>query len=147
VAEAAQASLVSSIPVFHGRISGHGAARGRAGGATDGRARKMAEKAAPERAREEQPTAAGAGGNDARRTYNREYMRLWRKRNQERYRVYNREYQRKRHIERKIARILKAPAEGRNLCGYGCGRAAVEEIERIDPRTWKTVAIPYCGHC
>ena len=93
-------------------------------------------EAAPEVAEEE-----------CRRAYNREYMRIWRKRNQERYRVYNREYQRKRHIERKVARILSEQAEDKKLCGYGCGRPAVETIERTDPRTWKTVQIAYCGHC
>ena len=143
----AQASLVSNVSVYRGRIAGRGVAGERAAAATGGGARKSAGKAASERAKEEQTAAAGAGGNDGRRAYNREYMRLWRKRNQERYRVYNREYQRKRHVERKIARILKAPAEERNLCGYGCGRAANEAIERIDPRTWKSVKIPYCGCC
>lgn len=93
-------------------------------------------EAAPEVAEEER-----------RRAYNREYMRIWRKRNQERYRVYNREYQRKRHIERKVARILSEQAKDEKLCGYGCGRPAVETIERTDPRTWKTVQIAYCGHC
>lgn len=85
--------------------------------------------------------------NTKKRAYNREYMRQWRRRNQERYREYNREYQRKKHVQRKINRILHAPQDRRTLCGYGCGRPAVETIERIDPRTWKPVQMPYCGHC
>ena len=101
-------------------------------------------KFTPERKAEQVSTTSS---EEARRAYNREYMRLWRKRNQERYRIYNREYQRKRHFERKVARILNAPPEERNLCAYGCGRAAAETIERIDPRTWKTVKVPYCGNC
>jgi hypothetical protein len=147
VAEA-HASLVSSVPMYRGRFPGGEIAQERAAtGAMGGRTRKSGKKAAPRRKKEEQTAAAGVSGTSERRDYNREYMRLWRKRNQERYRVYNREYQRKRHIERKIARILRAPAEARNLCGYGCGRAAVETVERTDPRTWKAVQIPYCGHC
>ncbi len=92
-------------------------------------------------------TAPEVGEGEERRTYNREYMRMWRKRNQERYRVYNREYQRKRLIERKVARILSEQAEDTKLCGYGCGRPAVETIERTDARTWKTVRVAYCRHC
>lgn len=95
----------------------------------------------------EQAAEASVPKKEGRRAYNREYMREWRKRNQERYREYNREYQRKRHMERKIQRILNAPADEGKLCGYGCGRPAVETIERVDPRTWKSVRMPYCGHC
>jgi hypothetical protein len=146
VAEA-QASLISSIPIFRGRYRGCSISAEPAAGTTGRDVRKSAEKAAHRREKAERRAAASANAAEGRRAYNREYMRLWRQRNQERYRVYNREYQRKRHIERKIARILKEPAEERNLCGYGCGRAAVETIERVDPRTWKTVKIPYCGHC
>jgi len=146
VAEA-QASLVSNVAMYRGRLPGRGSVDSRPAEAMGGNARKIAEKGAPGRKKEEQTDAAGVGGAGDRKAYNREYMRLWRKRNQERYRVYNREYQRKRHIERKISRILNSPAEEQNLCGYGCGRAAVESIERIDPRTWKAVQVPYCGHC
>lgn len=96
----------------------------------------------------EQTTAnTQAPARAEKRAYNREYMREWRKRNQERYREYNREYQRKRHMERKVQRILNAPVEKRRLCGYGCGRVAVETVERVDLRTWKSVRVPYCGHC
>ena len=143
----AQASLASNVAIYRGRFPGCGSANSRPADAMSGNARKIAKKAAPGRTKEEQTAAAGVGETGDRRAYNREYMRLWRKRNQERYRVYNREYQRKRHVERKISRILNAPAEEQNLCGYGCGRAAVESIERIDPRTWKAVQVPYCGHC
>ncbi|MDE3138106.1 MAG: hypothetical protein KGL59_16100 [Acidobacteriota bacterium] len=143
----AQASLVSNVPMYRVGLAGRGIASGRAVRVMRHDARKGAEKAAPTHENPEQTATADTNAGDGRRAYNREYMRLWRKRNQERYRIYNREYQRKRHVERKIARILKAPAEERNLCGYGCGRAAVETIERIDPRTWKAVQIPYCGHC
>jgi hypothetical protein len=143
----AQANLVSIVPIYRGGFPGRGIRVERAGGAMRDDARKSAEKADPKRLNAEQTAAGGTSAADERRAYNREYMRLWRKRNQERYRIYNREYQRKRHVERKIARILKAPAEERNLCGYGCGRAAVETIERVDSRTWKTVQVPYCGHC
>ena len=92
-------------------------------------------------------TAPEAAEEEKRRVYNREYMRMWRKKNQEQYRLYNREYQHKRHIERKVARILSEQAEDKKHCGYGCGRPAVETIERTDPRTWKTVQVAYCGHC
>jgi hypothetical protein len=92
-------------------------------------------------------TAPELGEEETRRTYNRQYMRMWRKKNQERYRTYNREYQRKRHIERKVSRILSEQAVDQKLCGYGCGRPAVERIERTDPRTWKTVLVAYCGNC
>lgn len=94
-----------------------------------------------------EPAESAEPANTRRREYNREYMRQWRRRNQERYRKYNREYQRKKHLQRKIDRILHAPEDGRKLCGYGCGRPAVETIERIDPRTWRPVQVPYCGHC
>jgi hypothetical protein len=145
VAEA-QASLVSNVPIYRGRFARRGIADERMGGAGDNKP-TSAGKAAPLPKHEEQTASPSTNDAGSRRDYNREYMRLWRKRNQEHYRVYNREYQRKRHVERKIARILKAPAEKRNLCGYGCGRAAVETVERIDPRTWKAVQIRYCGHC
>ena len=144
----AQASLVANAPMYQGRFAGRGIADERTRVARSGSKVSGAEKTAPLRKKkEEQTVAPSTNDTGTRRAYNREYMRLWRKRNQERYRVYNREYQRKRHVERKIARILRAPAEKRNLCGYGCGRAAVETVERIDHRTWKTVKIPYCGHC
>lgn len=144
----AQASLVVNVPIYRRRFAGNGILDERKGSARSDKRRKTEEVApAPLPKNEEQTAAPGTNEAGTRRAYNREYMRLWRKRNQERYRVYNREYQRKRHIERKIARILKAPAEKRNLCGYGCGREAVETIERIDPRTWKAVQIRYCGHC
>ena len=142
----AQASLVSGVPIYRGGFPGRGMANERIGDAESDK-RRRAEKAAPSPKKEAQPAAPGANDAGTRRAYNREYMRLWRKRNQEHYRVYNREYQRKRHVERKIARILKGTAEKRDLCGYGCGRAAVETVERIDHRTWKTVQIRYCGHC
>jgi hypothetical protein len=100
-----------------------------------------------EEAAEQKAAEVPAPSQVGRRAYNREYMRQWRKRNQAQYREYNREYQRKRHMEKKVDRILNAPADHRKLCGYGCGRPAVETIERIDPRTWKTVRVAYCGHC
>jgi hypothetical protein len=142
-----QASLVSNVSMYPAGLAGHGIASERAARAMSRDARKGAEKAVPAHENPEQTATADTNAADGRRAYNREYMRLWRKRNQERYRIYNREYQRKRHVERKIARILKTPAEDRNLCGYGCGRTAVETIERIDPRTWKAVQVPYCGRC
>lgn len=139
----AQASLVSQVAVYPGRHSRIPRSQKRSNGARRNREPQGLGTDDDERKAERE----AASGSEGRRAYNREYMRQWRKRNQERYRVYNREYQRKRHIERKIARILNAPAETRNLCGYGCGRPAVQTIERIDPRTWKTVQMPYCGHC
>lgn len=139
----AQASPVSSLAVYRRPFPARPARNRRS---TRGAVADALENAREDGSRgTEEPKAAD--GSDRRRAYNREYMRQWRKRNQERYRVYNREYQRKRHMERKIARILNAPEEKRNLCGYGCGREAVKTVERIDPRTWKTVQMPYCGHC
>ena len=141
----AHASIVSSFPVYAGRFAGAVMDEGQE--VTRDRARKR-ETDEPNRREETQREAhAGLTETERRREYNREYMREWRKRNQERYRVYNRAYQRKRHIERKIASVLAAPAESGKLCGYGCGRPAVETIERIDPRTWKSVQIGYCGNC
>lgn len=84
---------------------------------------------------------------EKRRAYNREYMRRWRERNLERYREYNRSYQRKTALRRKL-RSLDAPeSQAKNMCWYRCGRPATQTIERVDPRTWQTQRVPYCGHC
>lgn len=83
-----------------------------------------------------------------RRAYNRRYMRLWRERNAERYHEHNRDYQRKLALRRKELSEAGAQASAEPArCGYGCRRRAVTTIERIDPGTWETVSIPYCGFC
>ena len=84
---------------------------------------------------------------EKRRTYNREYMRAWRRRNPERYRAKNREYQRRTAQRRKLRRLAKTAENARTLCWYGCGRPATQTIERVDPRTWKSDSVPYCGKC
>jgi hypothetical protein len=89
---------------------------------------------------------AHASAAPGRRAYNREYMRQWRRRNRERYLEYNRAYHRKTAHRRKLRQIA-GDAECGPKCAYGCGRQATQTIERIDPRTWQPVSVPYCGSC
>ncbi|HVB98995.1 MAG TPA: hypothetical protein VNJ12_06640 [Candidatus Dormibacteraeota bacterium] len=84
---------------------------------------------------------------EKRRAYNREYMRAWRERNLEHYRAKNREYQRRTAQRRKLRRIAQAAENAPALCAFGCGRPATATVERVDPRTWKSSAVPYCGKC
>ncbi len=140
------------VPFYHVQIRrvGGGPQPRQRPSTQEAKERKTQAGSGPERVEtteKEAQASAPAPAKAEKRAYNREYMREWRKRNQERYREYNREYQRKRHVERKVQRILNAPVDKRRLCGYGCGRVAVEAVERIDPRTWKSVRMPYCGHC
>jgi hypothetical protein len=72
-------------------------------------------------------------------------MRRWRERNRERYLAQNREYQRRSAMRRKIRAAL-VESNGHRQCWF-CGGNPVEEIERVDPRTWQTVRVPYCGKC
>jgi hypothetical protein len=91
--------------------------------------------------------AAPSAGDkrEERRRWNREYMRRWRERNRERYLAQNREYQRRSAMRRKIRAAL-VESNGHRQCWF-CGGNPVEEIERVDPRTWQTVRVPYCGKC
>lgn len=82
-----------------------------------------------------------------RRAYNRDYMRLWRERNRERYRSANRDYQRKRALRRKAQREQAGQVAEPGKCWYRCGRAAVTMIERVHPEMWQTISVPYCGFC
>ena len=91
-------------------------------------------------------TSACAAGAK-RRDYNRDYMRLWRERNRERYRAANRDYQRKRALRRKAQRESAGHVAQPGKCWYRCGRPAVKTIERVHPETWQTVSVPYCGFC
>jgi hypothetical protein len=76
--------------------------------------------------------ARAAGAERQRRKYNRRYMKLWRKR---------------RETEGAAGESAPFAAIPERRCWYRCGRAAAETIERIDPRTWQRVRIPYCGFC
>lgn len=74
-------------------------------------------------------------------------MRAWRERNREHYREYNRAYQKKTAQRRKRTQQERGGRAGKKRCWYRCGRPATGTIERVDPRTWKTFTVPYCGYC
>jgi hypothetical protein len=87
--------------------------------------------------------AAEPGYLEARRRYNREYMRRWRAdprhRNCERA---NRE--RWQHL-RKFQDLV----HGKRVCGFCHQRAPKEEVLRLFPvpKGYVEVRVPYCGQC
>lgn len=83
---------------------------------------------------------------ERQRRYQRDYMRRYRAEHPE-LRAYNRNYLREHADERKLSRALRELAAEPELCAYGCGRAPVDRVKRIDPRTWEEVVVPYCGKC
>lgn len=90
---------------------------------------------------------ASARGATRRRKYNRKYMQGWRKRRRRRDCVDGRTGERK-QANRSIP---NAPEQDdpvpKYRCWYRCGQPAAEMIERVDPRSWQRVLVPYCGLC
>jgi hypothetical protein len=94
------------------------------------------------------PCGVGASARVAkRRAYNRRYMQRWRERNGESVQIDNGEQGKVAAQCRRgpKARVKKTPRQRK--CAYGCRRPAVTTIERIDPGTWNTISVPYCGFC
>jgi DNA-directed RNA polymerase subunit M/transcription elongation factor TFIIS len=88
--------------------------------------------------------------DEAKRLYNREYMRRWRSdpQNRERDRVNRKEW----YYERKERTVRSVDSGSRSMCGYCHIREAVFEATRLrpsdrDPAGFVEVRIPYCGKC
>lgn len=83
------------------------------------------------------------GHVDARRRYNREYMRRWRTDPS------HREDERERRERGQYSRKLQRVTQGRRLCGFCHQRPPKEEVLRLFsvPTGYVEVRVPYCGDC
>lgn len=80
---------------------------------------------------------------EARRLYNREYMRRWRAD------PHHRELERASRERGQDSRKFRKAAQGRRLCGFCHQRPPKEEVLRLFPAPtgYVEVRVPYCGDC